>query len=145
MNVDGQSDFERDDPNSYDCPCDPAVDPNCDAVTHLRIFTRSALAFSIPTKLGVFASGPYFHDGVAYSLRALVDPDTQALDPVYGSPAFPGLTPYPGLNKIFNDVHDCRGHEQFVAGASKVQQTLQSTPATIDGDIAAILAYIQAL
>jgi YVTN family beta-propeller protein len=145
MNVDGQSDFERDDPNSYDCPCDPAVDPNCDPATHLRIFTRSALAFSIPTKLGVFASGPYFHDGVAYSLRALVDPDTQALDPVYGSPAFPGLTPYPGLNKIFNDVHDCRGHEQFVAGASKVQQTLQSTPATIDGDIAAILAYIQAL
>jgi len=145
MNADAESDFERDDPNSYDCPCDPQTDPNCDAVTHKRIFLRTAVEFSIPTKLGVFASGPYFHDQIAYSLRALVDPDVQALDPVYGSPAFPGQTPYPGLNKIFNDVHDCRGHEQFVPGASKVQQTLQSTPATIDSDIEAILAYIQAL
>jgi hypothetical protein len=145
MNADAQSDFERDDPNSYDCPCDPAVDPNCDAVTRKRIFTRSPQGFSIPTKLGVFASGPYFHDHAAYSLRGLVDPDVQALSPIYGSPAFPALPPYPGLNKIFNDVHDCRGHEQFIPGASKVQQTLQSTPATIDSDIEAILAYIQAL
>ena len=145
MNADKQADFERDDPNGYDCPCDPTIDPNCDAVTHKRIFTRAPQQFSIPTKLGVFASGPYFHDQAAYSLRGLVDPDVQALDPVYGSPAFPGQTPYPGLNKIFNDVHDCRGHEQFAPGASKVQQTLLSTPATIDGDIEAILAYIQAL
>src|SRR6185436_1665770 len=116
-----------------------------DPLTSTRIFLRNPQMFSIPTKLGIFASAPYFHDHSAYSLRALIDPDVQALSPIYGSPAFPAQTPYPGLNKIFNDVHDVRGHEQFVPGASKVQLTLLSTPATIDGDIEAILAYIQAL
>jgi hypothetical protein len=145
MNRDRTDDFERDDPNSYLCPCTPGVDPNCDAMTGRRFFTRSAQTFSIPTKLGVFGSGPYFHDQVVYSLRALVDPEVQALSPIYGSPAFPAQTPYPGLNKIFNDVHDVRGHEQFVPGASKVQQTLLSTPGTIDADIEAILAYIESL
>ena len=145
MNADTQSDFQRDDPNSYECPCDPDSVPNCDPVTHKRIFTRSAQGFSVPTKLGVLASGPYFHDHSTFSLRALLDPDVQALDPIYGSPAFPALAPYPGLNKIFNDVHDCRGHEEFVPGASKVQQTLLSTPETIEGDIEALLAYIQSL
>ncbi len=145
MNADRAGDFERDDANSYDCPCNPGTEPNCDPVTSKRIFTRSPQGFSIPTKLGVFASGPYFHDQAAYSLRGLVDPDVQALSAIYGSPAFPTQPPYPGLNKIFNEVHDCRGHEQFVPGASKVQQTLQSTPASIDSDIEAILAYIQVL
>jgi hypothetical protein len=145
MNADLAGDFERDDPNSYPCPCTPGLDTNCDPLTSKRIFTRGPQIFSIPTKLGVFASAPYFHDHAAYSLRSLVDPDTQALSPIYGSPAFPGQTPYPGLNKIFNDVHDVRGHEQFVPNVSKVQQTLGSTPGTIDGDIEAILAYIQAL
>jgi hypothetical protein len=32
-----------------------------------------------------------------------------------------------------------------VPGASKVQQTLLSTPGTIDADIEAILAYIESL
>ena len=145
MNADTSDDFERDDPNSYPCPCTPGVDPNCDPLTSKRIFTRNPQLFSIPTKLGVFGTGPYFHDHAAYSLRALIDPDVQALSAVYGSPAFPAQTPYPGLNKIFNDVHDVRGHEQFVPGSSKVQQTLGSTPGTIEADIAAILAYIESL
>lgn len=145
MNVDTADDFQRDDPNSYPCPCSVGVDPNCSAQTSTRIFLRNPQVFSIPTKLGIFASAPYFHDHSAYSLRALIDPESQALSPIYGSPAFPLQTPYPGLNKIFNDVHDVRGHEQFVTGASKVQQTLGSTPATIEADIAAILEYIESL
>ena len=145
MNADLSDDFQRDDPNSYLCPCTPGVDPNCDAGSSRRFFLRGPQIFSIPTKLGVFSSAPYFHDHSTYSLRALIDPDVQALSPVYGTPAFPAQTPYPGINKIFNDVHDVRGHEQFVTGISKVQQTLVSTPATIEADIAAILAYIQSL
>lgn len=146
MNKDADDGFRRDDTNSYPCPCDPMIEPGCDPMNPFRVFTRPMNLFSIPTKLGIFASGPFFHDQVAYSLRALVDPDVQALSPVYGSPAFPLLTPYPGLNKIFNDVHDVKGHEQFVAGASKVQVTLQSgTPAQAALDIEALLAYIQSL
>ena len=145
MNADTSDDFERDDGNSYTCPCTPGVDTNCDSLTSRRIFTRGEQSFSIPTKLGLFGSAPYFHDHSTFSLRALIDPDVQALSLKYGSPAFPGQPPYPGLNKIFNDVHDVRGHEQFTPGASKVQQTLGSTPATIEGDIEAILAYIQSL
>ena len=144
MNSDKDDDFRRDDPNSYDCPCDPQVDPTCDPQNPTRLFARDAMLFSIPTKLGVFSTSPYFHDHATYTLRALLDPEVQALSPVYGSPAFPALPPYPGLNKIFNDVHDVRGHEQFVPNSSKVQATLQSGP-SVNSDIEAILAYIQSL
>ncbi len=143
MNTDKEDDFRRDDPNSYPCPCDPQTDGSCDPQNPFRLFTRLSTHFSIPTKLGVWSTGPYFHDHVIFSLRALVDPDSQVLSPIYGSPAFPLQTPYPGLNKVFNDVHDVRGHEQFAQGASKVQLTLQST--NVDADIEAILAYIQSL
>lgn len=144
MNGDKNDPFRRDDGNSYLCPCDPTIDPNCDALNPYTLFLRNAVLFSIPQKLGAFASGPYFHDHAAYSLRALLDPDTQALSPIYGSPAFPGQPPYPGLNKIFNEVHDLRGHEQFVPGISKVQLTLQSG-ASINNDVEALLAYISSL
>lgn len=144
MNADGADDFHRDDANSYDCPCDPMLgEQNCDPLTSTRFFTRRPEVFSIPSKLGLFASGPFFHDHAAHSLRTLLDQDAQALSLVYGSPAYPGQTPFAGLQKLFNDVHDIRGHEQFVQGASKVQLTLQSTNA--DADIEALLAYIQSL
>jgi len=61
-------------------------------------FTRRAGFFSIPTKLGVFSTGPYFHDHAARSLRGLLDPDSQALSPIYGSPAYVGQNPNPGLD-----------------------------------------------
>ncbi len=143
MNADKSDDFERDDPNSYDCPCDPLVDFNCNPATNRRFFTRRPESFSIPSKLGVFATGPFFHDHVSVSLRTLLDPEAQALSPIYGSPAYPALPPLPGLNKIFNDVHDVRGHEQFVQNISKVQLTLIST--NVNADIEALLAYIQSL
>ena len=101
-------------------------------------------AFSIPTKLGVFSTGPYFHDHVAYSLRTIVDPETQATSTVYGDPAWPGPATYPGLNKFFNEVHDVRGHEQFAPGASKVQLNLVSG-ANVNSDIEALLAFIQSI
>src|SRR5262249_30607418 len=138
MNVDTEADFTRDDPNSYACPQDPSNPGG-----PLKVFLRNAKNFSVPTKLGVFSSGPYFHDHAAYSLRTVVDPEAQATDPKYGSPAFPSGPPYPGLNKLFNEFHDVRGHEQFVQGASKVQVQLQST--NVQADIEAILSYIQAL
>ncbi len=138
MNTDKNDDFTRDDTNSYMCPEDPAV-PN----GPLKVFGRDMREFSIPTKLGVITSGPYFHDHSAISLRSLVDPEAQALSAIYGSAAFPGQTPFPGLNKFFNEFHDVRGHEQFVPGASKVQINLQST--NPDADIEAILAFIQSL
>lgn len=144
MNVDKDSGFQRDDSNSYSCPCDPNTESNCDPLTFKRIFNRSAASFSIPHKLGAFASGPYFHDHVAFTLRALLDPDSQSSSPIYGSPAFPLQPPYPGLNKIFNDVHDVRAHEQIVPGASKVQLTLQSG-GNLEQDILSLLEYIQAL
>jgi len=144
MNPDTDEDFRRDDPNSYPCPCDSSTgDPNCDPVTNTRIFRRRPDLFSIPSKLGLFTSGPFFHDHSAHTLRTLLDPVAQAVSPIYGSPAFPGQPAFAGLNKIFNEVHDVRGHEQLVPGASKVQLTLQSTNA--DADIEAILAYIQSL
>jgi hypothetical protein len=141
MNPDTDDPFQRDDPNGYLCPCVPGVDANCDPVTSTRIFTRSQLKFSIPSKFGVFSTGPYFHDHVAFSLRNLVDPETVGASAVYGSLAFG--SPYPGVNKLFNDVHDVRGHPQFDANASKVQATLVSTD--VDADIEAILAFIQSL
>ncbi|HVS17666.1 MAG TPA: beta-propeller fold lactonase family protein [Planctomycetota bacterium] len=139
MNTDKDDDFTRDDPNSYMCPEDPS-DPN----GPLKLFLREMRAFSIPTKLGVVTSSPYFHDHSAYSLRMVLDPEAQAIDPVYGTPAFGvGAQPYPGLNKFFNEFHDVRGHEQFVQGASKVQLNLNST--NVQADIEALLAFIQSL
>lgn len=145
MNPDTADDFRRDDPNSYLCPCDPLTDPNCDQQNPMRLFTRAQTMFSIPTKLGVYTSGPYFHDHAAFSLRALVDPIAQSIDPVYGDVPYGLPTARPGLNKLFNDVHDVRGHEQFVPGVSKVQQTLQTPPGQEDSDVEAILAFIRSL
>lgn len=139
MNTDREDPFQRDDPNSYLCPLNPS-DPN----SPLKSFTREPKKFSIPTKLGVFSTGPYFHDHSAFSLRMIVDPESQAIDPVYGSPAY-GLTPgLPGLNKVFNENHDVRGHEQFQPGASKVQINLISG-ANVNSDIEALLAFIASI
>ncbi|MBK7878706.1 MAG: YncE family protein [Planctomycetes bacterium] len=146
MNIDKDDPFLRDDHNSYLCPCDPQIDPNCDVNNPFRQFSRSQVSFSIPTKLGVFSTAPYFHDHGPVSLRALLDPESQAISPVYGSPAFPLQTPYPGLTKHFNEVHDVRGHQQIVPNSSKVQTTLQSgTVAQTNADLEALLAYIQSL
>jgi hypothetical protein len=114
------------------------AEPNCD-VDGKRIFTRGPQGFSIPSKMGVFGTAPYFHDHGTLSLRALVDPDTQTADPVYGDPSLPWL------GKIVNGEHDLRGNETFVPGSSKVQATLSSTPMSIENDIDAILAYISSL
>jgi len=139
LNADTDDDFKRDDPNSYLCPCPGG--PDCD-VDFFRIFTRPMTLFSIPTKLGVFATGPYFHDHVAFSLRSLVDPEGQDTDPIYGSLAFPPGKEYPSMLKVFNDVHDVQGHGLL----SKVQNTLLSPDAaTARADMEAILAYIQSL
>lgn len=137
MNTDKDDGFTRDDPNSYPCPEDPS-DPN----SPLKHFARDMRVFSIPTKLGVVTSGPYFHDHSAISLRTILDPEAQAIDPVYGSPAYVGQ-PFPGLNKFFNEFHDIRGHEDFVQGASKVQLNLNSV--NVQADIEALLAFIQSI
>lgn len=135
LNADGPDDFTRDDPNGYLCPQD-GIPGNPQ-----KVFLRSAEVFSIPTKLGAFSTGPYFHDHVAASLRAIVDPSSQMNDPVYSHPA------YPGLQKFFNEFHDVRGHEDLVPGASKVQITLQTAGSgyTIDEDIDALVEYIRSL
>lgn len=138
MNTDKNDHFQRDDPNSYLCPLDPQ-DPNGPKKT----FLRGMREFSIPTKLGVFSSAPYFHDHSAISLRAVVDPEAQTMDPVYGDPAYGPALQGPGLLKFFNEFHDVRGHEQFHQGASKVQLNLQST--NVQADIEAILAFIQSI
>ncbi|MGK0205879.1 MAG: DNA-binding beta-propeller fold protein YncE, partial [Planctomycetota bacterium] len=88
MNPDADDDFKRDDANGYQCDCTPGSF-GCD-VDGRRIFTRDMRAFSIPTKLGIFSTGPFFHDHAAYSLRTLIDPEAQSLDPVYGTPAYGG-------------------------------------------------------
>ena len=132
QNTDKDDDFQRDDPNSYMCPVDP-MDPQ----GPLKQFTRGMRNFSIPTKLGVFTSGPYFHDHVAWSLRTLVDPSAQSMDPVHGDPSLPGM------QKFFNEFHDIRGHEDFVPNASKVQLNLNST--NVQADIEAILAFIESV
>jgi hypothetical protein len=136
MNADGPGDFQRDDPNSYPCLTDPN-DPN----SAKKTFSRDAADFVVPTKLGVFSSGPYFHDHSAASLRTLLDPASQRVDPKFGKPIWPSLT------KFLNEFHDCRGDESIVPGASKVQLTLQSIASgtTIEADIEALLAYISSL
>ncbi len=138
LNVDTDDDFQRDDPNGYDCPCNPMIEPNCD-MNGKRIFTRADQKFSIPTKLGVFSTGPYFHDHSALSLRGLVDPARQQTDPKYGDPLAPGII------KLVNGEHDIRGDESLVPNISKVQATLLSTPMGVDMDVEAILAYIESL
>jgi len=148
MNPDTDDDFLRDDGNSYLCPCTPGVDFNCDAGTSTRLFTRGQTKFSIPTKLGVFSTGPYFHDHVIYNLRQLVDPDlltgsvlygTVGGDATYGSTAYPAEPAFAGVNKLFNGEHDVRGH----GPSSKVQATLVSIDA--DLDTLRILAFIESL
>jgi len=137
MNADADDDFTRDDPNGYLCP-----DPNMPS--QQKVFSRPADIFSIPTKLGVFATPPYFHDHVLYSLRVLLDPEAQMIDPIYGTPGRnAGDPPYPGAQKFFNEFHDIRGHEDFVPSVSKVQIDLQSTD--VDADIEAILSFISSL
>jgi hypothetical protein len=143
MNDDGQDDFMRDDPNSYNCPCDATMEINCDPVTNTRIFTRAPTHFAIPTKLGVFGTPPYFHDHAAFSLRGLVDPAAQMFDPVYGDPAYGLPNDRPGLLKIYNEAHDVRGHNDIVPGSSDVQNTLQSL--NVDEDIHFILSFIRSL
>ena len=96
----------------------------------MLILERDSNFFSIPTKLGVFSTGPYFHDQAALTLRSIVDPEAQALDAKYGSPAFPMGAPFPGLMKLFNGEHDVRGHNTAMFPAvSKVQLTLGRTQA----------------
>ena len=144
MNVDTDSDFTRDDPNSYMCPCDPINDPNCDPLHPFRTFTRGAEKFTIPTKLGVFSTGPYFHDHAAFTLRSITDPSSQMdMSPgsIYGNGAYNDPNARPGLMKSFNEFHDIRGHG--LPAFSKVQATLNSTDK--DADIEAILAFIQSL
>jgi YVTN family beta-propeller protein len=138
MNTDKNDDFQRDDPNGYQCPDINNPGQNL-------TFARGMRFFSIPTKLGVFSTGPYFHDHIAFSLRALVDPVSQIKDPVYGTPAYlaVGKPELPEGKKTYNDVHDVRGHEKFAPLASKVQLNLQSVDK--DADVEAILAYIQSL
>ena len=144
QNADGEDGFRRDDSNSYPCPCDPILDPTCDPANPFRRFGREATHFSIPTKLGVFGTAPYFHDHGPLSLRALIDPEIQtSADPVYGDAAYSDGISRAGLVKNFNENHDVRGHEQFVASVSKVQQDLMST--NVDDDIEAILAFIASL
>jgi YVTN family beta-propeller protein len=138
MNTDKRDDFTRDDPNSYNCPSDPS-----NPLSRPKQFLRAMTDFSIPTKLGVFSSGPYFHDHCASSLRIVLDPAAQEVSPVYGSPAFPALPPYPGTRKLYNEFHDVRGHEDIVPSSSKVQLTLMST--NKDADIEALLAFIRSL
>ena len=132
MNVDTDEPFTRDDPNSFLCPEDPN-DPN----SPLTVFDRDAGAFSVPTKLGVYSTGPYMHDHSLISLRTLLDPQGQTSDPVFGN------ADYPGVMKFFNEVHDVRGNEMFVPLASNVQLTLQSID--VQADIEAILAYITSI
>lgn len=139
LNADANDPFTRDDANSYRCPSDPN-----DPQSPLKVFQRDMRSFSIPTKLGVFSTGPYFHDHVAISLRMVVDPEAQALSAVYGSSAYPGEPAFPGLLKVFNEFHDVRGHEQFSQGASKVQTNLISGP-NVDNDIEALLAFIESI
>ena len=141
QNADTDDDFQRDDDNSWSCPVDLG-----DPTGPRKTFARKGRGFSISTKLGVFSTGPYFHDHSVSSLRNLLDPSGQAgtvldggasTNPVYGNAR------YPKLQKLFNELHDVRGHEDFVPLASKVQLSLQSTD--VDADIEALLAFIESL
>ncbi|MEM7311059.1 MAG: YncE family protein [Planctomycetota bacterium] len=130
-----QVDFTRDDTNGYLCPLGGS------AGSPLKVFTRNEAIFGVPTLLGAAGSAPYFHDGAASSLRAVLDPEAQLADPLYGDPS------YPGLVKHFNEFHDVRGHEDLVSGVSKVQATLQTagSGSTIAIDLEALLAFVSSL
>lgn len=132
MYVDDDADFTRDDPNSYMCLEDPG-----DPLSPLRVFNRSEQLFSIPTKLGVFSTGPYMHDHSLISLRAVLDPEAQMLDPVHGDAG------YPTTFKFYNEFHDLRGHEDIVPNVAKTKLGLQST--NVDDDIDKVLKFIQSL
>ncbi|HET6202498.1 MAG TPA: YncE family protein [Planctomycetota bacterium] len=139
LNGDGVPDLDRNgdgilDLESY-TPLDPDKDlsftiPGCttsdpsDPNFPLRTYTRGAKFFTVPTKLGVFATGPYFHDHGLRTLRAVVDPSSQS-------------NPYTG--KVRNTQHDVRG--------SDVQVNLQTLAngSTFDFDVDAILAFIESL
>lgn len=136
MNVDEEDPFSRDDPNSYPCPIDPYFDPD-GSMFGFQTFNREAKVFSVPTKLGVFSTGPYMHDNSMVSLRHIVDPETAMFSAQYGSPT------YATTFKWYNEFHDLRGHEEFVGGASKVQVSLNSLD--VDADIEAVLSFIQSL
>lgn len=115
MNIDKDDDFTRDDPNNVDCddPGNPGFPLE---------FKRPARRFDVPTKLGVFFTGPYFHDHAVRSLRSTVDPLSQQ-------------APAPLLNKLRNTAHDMRGTD--------VQQFLGST--NVNDDIDAMLSFIESL
>ncbi len=168
QNVDTDDDFSRDDPNGWPCPEDPD-----DPMGPQKLFTRQEKSFTIPTKLGVFTTGPYFHDHVAASLRTLLDPQLQAdqsaivdydIDGIPGNDVHPLFFKYsdpsfPHLNKFINEFHDIRGNNAFVPGpnpnASKVQLDLRSAMEAVsngvsvqvqmDNDVEALLAFIQSL
>jgi hypothetical protein len=132
MNIDAEVSFTRDDPNSYPCPLDPFFDPNGPK----KVFHRTAVNFSIPTKLGAWATGPYMHDHSLISLRNLLDPASQMFDPVYGSSS------YNTVFKFYNEFHDLRGHEDLVPQSSKVKLSLGVAS---QADIDAILSFVQSL
>ena len=136
MNVDTDDDFTRDDANGYPCYVTPG-----DPTSGQKVFLRDSVDFVVPTKLGVFSTGPYFHDHAVSSLRVLLDPALHANDPVYGDPSFPSL------NKFLNEFHDIRGDGSVVPNSSKVQVTLQTLSAgsTIEADLEALLEYIASL
>ncbi|MBI3819697.1 MAG: YncE family protein [Planctomycetes bacterium] len=112
-NADLSGDFTRDDMNSTLCD-----DPNNPG--NPLVFERAAGRFDIPTKIGVFATMPYFHDHAVSSLRAVIDPGSQS---------------FPTLNKMLNTQHDLRG--------TQVQQFLSST--NVNDDIELILRFIRSL
>lgn len=159
QNPDADDPFGRDDPNSYDCGGSS--------------FQRQEKAFSIPTKLGVYSTGPYMHDHVVPSLRAVLDPALHVdqstifdydndgipgndVHPLYAQYSDPS---YPLANKFVNEFHDIRGNNLFAPGGnpnpSKVQLDLRSSVQAVndgrtlteqlDLDIEAILAYIQSI
>jgi YVTN family beta-propeller protein len=115
MNPELDADFTRDDPNSVQCD-----DPNNPG--NPLVFSRPAGRFDVPTKMGVFFTGPYFHDHAVLSLRSTVDPISQT-------------APLPTLNKLRNTFHDIRG--------TVVQQFLGSS--NVDDDIRLILKFIESL
>ncbi|HKE01319.1 MAG TPA: hypothetical protein VKE69_09940, partial [Planctomycetota bacterium] len=123
MNIDKDKSFTRDDPNSTKCP-DPN-DPNYPDpdLSAPLVFTRPQAKFNIPTKMGVFFTGPYFHDHAVASLRSTIHPASQV---------------FPPLNKLQNTAHDVFG--------SNVQTFLQSAgPAGMAADAELILKFIQSL
>lgn len=113
MNIDSDKSFTRDDPNSVQC--DDLSNPG-----NPQVFTRAASKFNVPTKMGAFTTGPYFHDHAVSSLRAMLDPGSQV---------------FPPLNKLLNTAHDVRG--------TNVQQFLSSSNAS--DDIELLLKYVESL